>query len=86
MYIKKKWGKKKTRAQRRKTLLCLQICLPAVCCVFLDQHVHHEPQFVLKPSFLRSKCRMTNFPNVFIKHETHIFFSAYKDAIKMLLK
>lgn len=26
------------------------------------------------------------FPNVFIKHETHIFFSAYKDAIKMLLK
>lgn len=84
----KSGGKKAEHQEESHFFTCKSVCRleMLVCCMFVDQHAHHGPRFVfLNPGLLRSKCRMTNFKNVFIKHETHIFFSAYKDAIKLVL-
>lgn len=53
--------------------MCKSVCRleMLVCCMFVDQHVHLEPQFVFpNPGLLRSKCRMTNFrtSSLNIKH------------------
>lgn len=56
-----------------------------VCCMSVDQHVHQASVYISKPWFAVFKMQKDQFQNVFIKHKPHIFFSAYKDAIKLVL-
>lgn len=87
--IETKRGGKKSRAPRRKPLPHVQICLPAgdasrlyVC---RSACASRASVWISKLWFAAFKMQNDPFQNVFIKHETHIFFSAYKDAIKLVL-
>lgn len=85
IYTHIKYQGEKTRAQRSKPLLCVQICLPAgdACLLYVSRSAcaSRASVCISKTYFAAFKMQNDQFPNVLIKHETHIFFSAYKDAI-----
>lgn len=80
----------KSRAPRKKKATSLRAKLSAgwrcrLLYVYRSACASEASVCIFKPWFAAFKMQNDQFQNIFIKHKTHIFFSACKDATKSIL-